>query len=743
MSQPLPLPVTEPENAFAAVPPTAGGHFTLCLYAAIFRLLHHAKRLSEAGGATLEALFERYPFLGEYFVELRERLPEDLTWGDAADWWRGEMADWEAGCGERLPLADLAAQPGVGEAGRAAFMAVGLVEEDSRFGTLFAELQEPLPHRRPTLELVGQIAGGGNGSQGSQGSQGDEVQADAWAICRPLVEAGFLAVADREAPRAEWVLKVPPLVWDAARGTSAATAGGDLAGPSRPAPWCRLTPAERLPALAELVQPPELLARLGRLPQLLARGEGQKLAGRTRALVLRSAPGAEPEAVCGAVARALGRGVVAVDGAALADDEPARLLGPLATLAHAMPVLAYDLGPGESAEPPPLPGYSGPVAILLGLEGGLGPRAAEGAVTLVLPAPRAELRERSWRAALAGRPAEDLPAIAERFQLAGGFIRRAAEIAAAHAALDGREAVGFADVQEAARTLNRQLLDTLADRLEPAGTWDDLVCGEGTRGKLSELESRCRHRERLLDRAGRGFRTSGNRGVRALFTGGSGTGKTLAARILAAELGLDVYRVDLAAVINKYIGETEKNLHRVLSRAEALDVVLLLDEGDALLGNRTEVRSANDRYANLETNYLLQRLETYQGIVVVTTNLGENIDSAFQRRMDVVVPFFSPQAEERWRILDLHLPPDHTVSPAFLERVAVACSLTGGQLRNAALHASLLALEDGGCAVGTAHVEEGVRSEYRKAGAAYPLAREGFADGSGGVAAFVAALRER
>jgi SpoVK/Ycf46/Vps4 family AAA+-type ATPase len=261
--------------------------------------------------------------------------------------------------------------------------------------------------------------------------------------------------------------------------------------------------------------------------------------------------------------------------------------------------------------------------------------------------------------------------------------------------------------------------------------------------KLTELEARCRHRERLLDRLGRAFGLNANRGVRALFSGTSGTGKTLAARILGSALGLDVYRVDLAAVINKYIGETEKNLHRVLSRAEALDVVLLLDEGDALLGNRTEVRSANDRYANLETNYLLQRLETYQGIVVVTTNLGDNIDPAFQRRMDVVVPFFPPQAEERWRILDLHLPGDHLVDTAFLQRIAVACQLTGGQLRNAALHAALLALDGGGGPVTTAHFEEAVRSEYRKAGGAYPLAREGFGDGSEGMSAFMAALGAR
>ncbi|MCB0231655.1 MAG: ATP-binding protein, partial [Anaerolineae bacterium] len=121
-------------------------------------------------------------------------------------------------------------------------------------------------------------------------------------------------------------------------------------------------------------------------------------------------------------------------------------------------------------------------------------------------------------------------------------------------------------------------------------------------------------------------------------------------------------------VVNKYIGETEKNLHRVLSTAEDLDVVLLLDEGDALLGTRTEVRSSNDRYANLETNYLLQRLENYQGIVLITTNAGENIDSAFQRRMDVVVNFVTPQAEERWHIWQLHLPEAHSVDQSVLER---------------------------------------------------------------------------
>jgi hypothetical protein len=524
------------------------------------------------------------------------------------------------------------------------------------------------------------------------------------------------------------VLRVPPLLWDAAR---------DQLVPGRgKTSWFRQTAASDLPQIADLVQPPELLAKLERLPALLSDG-------RARTAVLRSGPGAEPDIVLGAVARALGRGVIALDGAALDDEERARLLGPLCTLTRSMPVLTYDLTPGQSADPPAPGGYRGPQGVLLGLEGGLGERAAEGAVTLVLGQPRAALRQESWRRALDGRPVKDLGAIADRFQLAGGFIRRAAAMAAAHAGLDGREEVHLADVQEATRALNRQLLDTLADRLEARGAWTDLIACEATRLKLDELDARCRHRERLLDRLGRGFGASANRGVRALFTGTSGTGKTLAARILGAALDLDVYRVDLAAVINKYIGETEKNLHRILSRAEALDVVLLLDEGDALLGNRTEVRSANDRYANLETNYLLQRLESYQGIVVVTTNLGDNIDTAFQRRMDVVVPFFPPRPEERLQILDLHLPPGHAVAPSFLSRAAGLCQLTGGQLRNAALHAALLALEHGDGAVETPHLEEAIRSEYRKAGAAYPLAREGFSDGSEGMSAFIAALGSR
>jgi SpoVK/Ycf46/Vps4 family AAA+-type ATPase len=213
-----------------------------------------------------------------------------------------------------------------------------------------------------------------------------------------------------------------------------------------------------------------------------------------------------------------------------------------------------------------------------------------------------------------------------------------------------------------------------------------------------------------------------NPGVRALFSGPSGTGKTLAARLLAAVLQKDLYRLDLSAVVNKYIGETEKNLNQVFARAEELDVILLLDEGDALLTQRTDVQTANDRYANLETNYLLQRIESFSGILIVTTNAGERIDSAFQRRMDVVIDFRPPDAAERWAIWQLHLPPTHVVPQPLLEEVAHRCLLSGGQIRNAVLHATLLALDDGGI-VTAGHVEAALQREYRKAGAVCPLRR--------------------
>lgn len=253
-----------------------------------------------------------------------------------------------------------------------------------------------------------------------------------------------------------------------------------------------------------------------------------------------------------------------------------------------------------------------------------------------------------------------------------------------------------------------------------SGGWEQMAAPRETMAELRSLEQRCRHREQLRDEAGSALGGNLNCGVRALFSGPSGTGKTMAARLLASSLQMDLYRVDLSSVVNKYIGETEKNLNQVFSRAEELDVVLLMDEGDALLTNRTSVFSSNDRYANLETNFLLQRLESFEGILVITTNAGGRIDSAFQRRMDVIIDFRPPEPQERWLIWQIHLPAGHQVDAHWLEEASIRCVLSGGQIRNAVLHASLLALSNGGT-LKTAHAEEAVQREYRKSGAVCPL----------------------
>jgi hypothetical protein len=710
-----------PARAFDHIERGVAGHFRLNFYAAIYHLVHALRGLANENGTALETTLRAHRFLAGYLAEILPHIPDELSWEEMLGWWQKEISDWESDASTQLPLVALDREGRLGFTRRLALMIVALGEEDSRFGTLFEALQSPLAARRPSLQLIGQMLKNGHADAG----------ADGWTICRDLLAAGLIEVANPEAPRSEWAIKLPPLVWRMIRGER----DGDLL------PGCRLIPPEAFPPVGNLIVDEELLARLARLPALIQDG-------RIGTLIVKGMPGSDQLQVIGSVARALGRGLAVIRGLAEkpgngADNGTANppLLGPLCIIGRYLPVFTYDLAPGETADLPSIPGYAGPLGVVLGLEGGIGTTRTEGALTISLPLLSAEQRRRCWRRALKNHVGVELEELSERFLLPAGHVRQAAAMAIGHAALDRREAVEIRDIREACRALNRQMLDTHAALLEGGGSWLDLVVSAATSVRLRDLELRCRHRERLLQHLGSAFATNRNRGVRALLTGASGTGKTLAAKIIAAELGIDLYRVDLGAVVNKYIGETEKNLHQVLSRAEALDVILLLDEGDALLGNRTEVKTANDRYANLETNYLLQRLETYQGIVIVTTNAAQHIDRAFQRRMDVVVSFVHPQPQERRAIWHLHLPARHAVGGDFFDEVVQRCSLTGGQIRNAALHATLLAVDEGGGVVRELHLEAAIRGEYRKAGATCPLDGSDTVVRARGMAAFVEAMR--
>lgn len=251
-----------------------------------------------------------------------------------------------------------------------------------------------------------------------------------------------------------------------------------------------------------------------------------------------------------------------------------------------------------------------------------------------------------------------------------------------------------AAVQANLRRLAGGHLDGLAVRVRAQRGWDDLVLPDAQKSQLRELVARYRRRRTVFGEWG--FPAIPSSGVVALFAGPSGTGKTLAAEVVARELGLDLYKVDLSSVVSKYIGETEKNLERIFAAAGAGDVVLFFDEADALFGKRSEVSSAHDRYANIEVAYLLQRLETFDGLVVLATNLQRNIDDAFLRRIGVSVNVLAPDEEQRRRIWQLVFPAGAPVEDLDLDFLARQFKVTGGVIRNAALGAAFSAADEGG-----------------------------------------------
>jgi hypothetical protein len=306
----------------------------------------------------------------------------------------------------------------------------------------------------------------------------------------------------------------------------------------------------------------------------------------------------------------------------------------------------------------------------------------------------------------------ELERVVSQFSMGTDAIYNASELARESTALDGDQALTGSALWAACRAQARPRLDDLAQRIAPAATWNELVLPEMQMRELHQISAQVRRRAKVYNDWG--FAAKGDRGlgISALFAGASGTGKTMAAEVLANDLQLDLYRIDLSQVVSKYIGETEKNLRRVFDAAEEGGAVLLFDEADALFGKRSEVKDSHDRYANIEVSYLLQRMEAYRGLAILTTNLKGSLDTAFLRRLRFIIQFPFPDAAHRaeiWR----HIFPVQTPLDAIDFSRLARLSIPGGNIRNIALHAAFLAAEAGEV-VTMAHLARAARGEYTK-----------------------------
>jgi hypothetical protein len=551
------------------------------------------------------------------------------------------------------------------------------VEDDPTAGRAIAYLQAPLGGSRPTLGLLAKAF-----------ASTVEVGESALAILfqGAAARCGLLEISNETAPIAERFAAVPAPLCLALDGHASDWPGVTISGEEA------------------ISLPDSIFAEARRQAGVLSRTPHG-------ALLVRSGSPAEGRAVAGVIARALGLRP------ALIETERMSGLGPWLRLCGLLPVFDCDLGPSDRKLLPALAGYDGPVIALAGPDGAI--ETKEGAPPAwILPVPAADERETLWRRALGDSTRPLAARLAREHRHGAGRIAQLGRLARHHAALGQRTVPEGEDLLAAAWN-GEGRLSALAELWRISVPEAALVVAPALRRELDLLLLRCRHRDGLGEGLGAAATVRYRPGVRALFTGPSGTGKTLAAAWLATRLGLPLYRVDLASVTSKYIGETEKNLAQLLARAEQAEVVLLFDEADSLFGKRTDVRDSNDRFANTQTNYLLQRVESYDGLIVLTSNSQSRIDDAFARRLDLIIEFPLPSPDERRALWLAHLGAHHAVEPSELNRMASLTGLAGGHVRNAVLTAALLAREDGR-AIKFEDCVRGIEIEYRKVGRQVP-----------------------
>jgi SpoVK/Ycf46/Vps4 family AAA+-type ATPase len=272
------------------------------------------------------------------------------------------------------------------------------------------------------------------------------------------------------------------------------------------------------------------------------------------------------------------------------------------------------------------------------------------------------------------------------------------------------------DLYAACRQQSTETLSSLAHKIYPTYQWGDIVLPQDQKNQLREIANYVVHYHKVYNDWGFGSKISTGKGLNVLFAGSSGTGKTMAAEIIAHELGIDLYKIDLSGIVSKYIGETEKNLDQIFKSAQTSNVILFFDEADALFGKRSEVRDSHDRYANIEVAYLLQKMDDYEGIVILATNLRKNMDDAFARRMHYTLEFPVPEEDDRFRIWQNIFPQDAPLSDSLdLKFMAKQFKITGGNIKNIALSAAFLAAQSGGV-IETEHLIQSTRREYLKMG---------------------------
>jgi hypothetical protein len=536
----------------------------------------------------------------------------------------------------------------------------------------------------------------------------------------PLRTAGILLAVDGDAADVGARFTLAPRVWDFLRGgddvdPAIAAIGGPVVVP---------LDAQVSPAQQQLVE--------------MLRGW---LTGEPATIVLEGALGSGRRV---ATALAGDRVVIAADFAQVAPRRAEAILLALrreALLADAVPVLANldelfaKLAPGDDATlaiTAALDAMDGAVVVTTSTAGIELRAQRRNVLRARWPVPEVDTRRALWVQLLGDvLTDEELDLCATRYELGAGGIVGAARSAEQRAARRGNPRATFADVVAGIQDNIAERLGELTRRVEVNQDWSELVLSPEAHDDLRALIGRIRHAHFVLDRWGFRRKLARGTGVAALFSGPPGTGKTMVAGLLARELQLELYQVDLSRIVSKWVGETEKQLARVFEAAEAGHALLLFDEADALFAKRSaEVKSAVDRYANLEVNYLLQRVESFNGVVVLTTNLDTSIDPALRRRLASHIRFAAPETEERARLwhemLATGAPVDDDVD---LRKLAEEFSaMTGANIRNAVLSAAFLAAEEGKT-IGFQHLLRAARGEYRAMG--HVLGKD-FGQGSAG-----------